>query len=725
MMLNPQTEAENFSEIGGYTIVEKLREGGMASLYLATRGGAHGFSRPVAIKVMHEHIAAQPRMTQMFVDEALLGSHLQHPNIGHIEEFGEEAGRYFLVMEYIDGCSISDFRRHHRLENQPMKPLVAAYIISQAAKGLHHAHGATDAAGQPLDVVHRDVSPGNLLVSRSGHVKVIDFGVAKSELRSQHTVASLKGKFRYMSPEQARGQDLDPRSDVYCLGLVLWELLSNRRAIQGKSDLQLLESARSPELRPVTDYVDVSEEFAAVVQKALAVDPDERWRTALEFSQAIRAAMPEVQDFDPAEVGAMVKVMPRGGRSHVTLASSSELSKSVLSRSQSRSELRQRDDLIPVVDVDAPEDHKRRRLIIGALVVIAAAIFLLFAIPSELETNGGVSADSPAVPTTTQAGAPAPQPVQPSEVVAAPQELEVQAAPAQEPEIPAIVQELVVPVAPALVERDGACEPVVTLGRKRSAEFSSTPAGRMTPVFGPRLELRERCVPAARCSRNSRPNMRVFELKRVAVAALVLLVLLSPQLDGVAAQEGAVLVTEGVGPRAAAGLRRDLSRHWNRPVLALHEEGAQSAPHLVSVSVLGGQVYVQYRRGAIIRNEQAPVSGRRALLLQTVIAAVESDGPRTSAPEDEAGDEAAPVARASRVPLTPSHRSVMFGTTLIALDAEPTHSVAPSALRTRDGVLLGLVDDSLRGRALTTGPETPSAGGVQAESTGGVVLAVE
>ena len=113
MTLVPSIERETFREIGGYAIVEKLREGGMASLYLGTRGGAHGFARPVAIKVMHDHIAAQPRMTQMFVDEALLGSHLQHPNIGHIEEFGEEAGRYYLVMEYIDGCSVSDFRRHH------------------------------------------------------------------------------------------------------------------------------------------------------------------------------------------------------------------------------------------------------------------------------------------------------------------------------------------------------------------------------------------------------------------------------------------------------------------------------------------------------------------------------------------------------------------------------------------------------------------------------------
>lgn len=388
--MDPLTNAtpndEEFAEIGGYTIVEKLREGGMATLYLGTRGGAHGFTRPVAIKVMQAHVAAQPRMTQMFVDEALLGSHLQHPNIGHVEEFGEELGRYYLVMEYIDGCSISDFRRHHRHEKEAMSPSTAAYIISQAALGLHYAHGAKDAHGVPLDVVHRDVSPGNILVSRSGHVKVIDFGVAKSELRTKHTIASLKGKFRYMSPEQARGKNVDARSDVYCLGLILWELLCNRGAIQGKSDLQLLESARNPKLAPVTDHSEASDELAEAVEKALAVSPDERWDTALEFSHAISAALPQTQTFDPSELGTQVQRLPQGGRSHVALASSSELSQAISSRSQSSSELRRRESLIPDVDVEDPHDpneEKRRRLIVGALIAIAVVVFLFVAIPTD------------------------------------------------------------------------------------------------------------------------------------------------------------------------------------------------------------------------------------------------------------------------------------------------------------------------------------------------------
>ena len=235
--------------IGGFEIVERLRDGGMASLYLGRRSGARGFSRPVAIKVVHPHLTSRPELLQMFVDEALLGSHLSHPNIVHVEEFGEDAGQYFLVMEYIDGCSVSELRRHMRKSEKVVDPVVAAFIGAEAARGLHHAHEATDADGRSLGVVHRDVTPGNILLSRAGHVKVIDFGIAKSGFRREHTVDSLKGKFRYMSPEQASGKALDRRSDIYSLGLVLWELLTMRRAISADAELALLERGAQPGAR--------------------------------------------------------------------------------------------------------------------------------------------------------------------------------------------------------------------------------------------------------------------------------------------------------------------------------------------------------------------------------------------------------------------------------------------------------------------------------------------
>lgn len=218
--------------------------------------------------------------------------------------------------------------------------------------------------------------------------------------------------------------------------------------------------------------------------------------------------------------------------------------------------------------------------------------------------------------------------------------------------------------------------------------------------------------------------MRRSTKKRAAVAALALLALLAPRSEGTA-QDHAVLVTEGVGPRAAAGLRRDLARRWNRPVHALHEGGADTAPHFVSVSVRGGQVYVQYRSGSTIRSEQARAGARRSLLLQTVMAAVEGTGP---------GPNASPVgSRVSRPDIAEprtaqSRESVMIGTTLIALDAEPAPGSSPTAMRTSDGVLLGLVDESSPGGALLATEADHIEARVErvrAESTAGVVLAIE
>lgn len=205
--------------------------------------------------------------------------------------------------------------------------------------------------------------------------------------------------------------------------------------------------------------------------------------------------------------------------------------------------------------------------------------------------------------------------------------------------------------------------------------------------------------------------MRFFEKKRVVMAAVALIALLAPRSEGTA-QDGAVLVTEGVGPRASAGLRRDLSRVWNRPVLALHETGAADAPHFVSVSVRAGQVYVQYRRGSTIRNEQGRAGGRRTLLLQTVMAAVEG----TDAETTEPGSAEA------RVPGPQAAGSATFGTTLIALDVGALATSATSSMRTDDGILLSLVDETTS-EAGVTAVAVPRR--VRAESASGVMLAIE
>ena len=218
------------SHVGGYEIVAPLRAGGMASLYLARRIGPAGFSRPVAIKVVHAHLASDRAFVEMFLDEARLSARIIHPNVVHVEELGEAGGSFFLAMEYVHGTSLSVFLGRLVESRRMLAPEAACAIAMKVADGLHAAHEAKDEQGEPLQVIHRDVSPQNVLIGLDGHVKLIDFGVAKARGRMQQTEAgSLKGKLRYMAPEQAWGRAIDRRIDVYALGVVLWETLTARR----------------------------------------------------------------------------------------------------------------------------------------------------------------------------------------------------------------------------------------------------------------------------------------------------------------------------------------------------------------------------------------------------------------------------------------------------------------------------------------------------------------
>jgi len=238
-------------QVGSYDIVTRLRSGGMATLFLGRRQGPAGFRRHVAIKVVHEHLAADPTFVRMFLDEALLSARIQHPNVVHVEELGEADGTYFLVMEYVHGCTLSRLLKQLSKLGRRLSPDMAAWIAIQIAEGLHAAHDLTGDHGEALHVVHRDVSPQNVLLSETGHVKLIDFGVAKARGRALRTTSgSLKGKLAYMSPEQARGDDLDRRTDVYALGVVLWESLTGRRRFQAADQIALLRLVQAPTISP-------------------------------------------------------------------------------------------------------------------------------------------------------------------------------------------------------------------------------------------------------------------------------------------------------------------------------------------------------------------------------------------------------------------------------------------------------------------------------------------
>jgi serine/threonine-protein kinase len=295
--------------IGQYDIVGKLRSGGMGTVYLGQRRGPAGFVRDVVIKLIHPHLVEQERFVEMFMDEARISARINHPNVVQVEELGEDQGRFYLVMERVNGCSFHQLIRQAIRRGERIPMAAAVHIAMKAAMGLHAAHETSDDRGGPLGIVHRDVSPSNILISRDGNVKVIDFGIAKAHGRTVATHASHwpKGKLRYMSPEQAWGWELDRRSDVYSLGVVLWESLTLRALFRADNDLLLLEKVRAPQVpRVSTINADVPLALDLAIAQATACDPEYRPATAGELRGLLAQAVPEAVTFDPEVIGRLV-----------------------------------------------------------------------------------------------------------------------------------------------------------------------------------------------------------------------------------------------------------------------------------------------------------------------------------------------------------------------------------------------------------------------------------
>jgi serine/threonine protein kinase len=298
------------SRVAGFEIVAPLRAGGMASFYLARRVGPAGFSKPVGIKVIHGHLASDRGFVEMFLDEARLCARIVHPNVVHVEELGESEGMFFLAMEYVHGASLSALLRRLAATRRRLAPEVACAIARGVADGLHAAHEAKDEHGNRLEVVHRDVSPQNVLISAQGHVKLIDFGVAKARGRLQETESgALKGKLAYMSPEQAWGRRVDRRSDVYALGVVLWEMLTGRRLFAGANEIEILDRVRDPLVPPPSHFDPaIGPELDHVVLTALSSSPEGRFDTAQAFRRAIGNACPPSLAVEPDSLGALLDI---------------------------------------------------------------------------------------------------------------------------------------------------------------------------------------------------------------------------------------------------------------------------------------------------------------------------------------------------------------------------------------------------------------------------------
>jgi eukaryotic-like serine/threonine-protein kinase len=291
--------------VGRYEVHEAIASGGMAVVHLGRIVGHVGFSRTVAIKRLHPHLATDPEFVTMFLDEARLAARVQHPNVVATLDVVASRGQLFLVMEYVLGAPLSAVFRTAIEEGVTMPPDIATAIVVGALYGLHAAHEAKDEQGELLDIVHRDVSPHNLLVGLDGVTRVADFGVAKAAARLQSTRdGRVKGKIAYMAPEQLLRKNVDRRADVYAAGVVLWEALAQRRLFTAESEAGLVSAVLGgsvPMLATLRD--DLPPGTDEIVLRALRADPSSRFRTAEEFAVAIeRLIRPALQ----REVGAWV-----------------------------------------------------------------------------------------------------------------------------------------------------------------------------------------------------------------------------------------------------------------------------------------------------------------------------------------------------------------------------------------------------------------------------------
>jgi serine/threonine protein kinase len=273
---------------GKYLIVGEVATGGMAEVFLGVHRGLEGFTKVVVIKRVLPQYCENADFVRMFVDEARLAARLEHPNIVRTYEFGELGGHYFTTMEYLPGEDLGKTLNKLVASRRMMPVHIAAGIVANVCAGLHFAHQLTDTAGRPLNLVHRDVNPTNIIITYGGEVKLIDFGVAKTNTNAQTVAGTIKGKIAYMAPEQLLARGIDQRSDIFSAGVVLWELLAQRPLFMRDSEAATLYAIMNdPIVPPSRHRPDVPHELDAIVMRALARTPADRYDTAEEMADAL------------------------------------------------------------------------------------------------------------------------------------------------------------------------------------------------------------------------------------------------------------------------------------------------------------------------------------------------------------------------------------------------------------------------------------------------------
>ncbi len=282
---------ERAQPFGKYMLVERLGRGGMAEVWKAKMSGPAGFQRTLVVKRILPHLVEDPHFVQMFVSEARLSARLQHSNIVQVYELGDVDGEYYLAMEYVRGRDLVNVVRAQLEKGQQPPPGLGALVVRDVCRALAYAHVLTDERGTPLRLIHRDVSPSNVMISFDGAVKLLDFGIAKAlgEASESKTVTgTLKGKFGYMSPEQIDGKEIDHRADLFAVGVVLHEVLTGRRLFKGATDLATIAMVRETKVEPPSLLNPaVPKELDDICLKALARDPDQRFKGCDEMAIAL------------------------------------------------------------------------------------------------------------------------------------------------------------------------------------------------------------------------------------------------------------------------------------------------------------------------------------------------------------------------------------------------------------------------------------------------------
>ncbi|MCB9595308.1 MAG: protein kinase [Sandaracinaceae bacterium] len=291
--------------IGRYRLCYELASGGMGKVYLGRAGGIGGFAKLVALKTIHPHLAEQRKFVEMFLDEARIASRITHPNVCGVFDVGFADDTYFIAMDFLLGEPVNQLIatlvKHPEHRRSPKLPIFAAAIVAQAAEGLHAAHQLRGDDGEPLNVVHRDVSPQNLFLTYDGTVRVVDFGIARAAGRLHQTATGgVKGKLPYMPPEQLHRKPLDRRADIWALGVVLWELLTTQRLFRRDSEADTLMSILQDELvPPSTHQPAVPATLDAIVMRALERDLDRRYATARDFGRDLRRFVTDATGGEP------------------------------------------------------------------------------------------------------------------------------------------------------------------------------------------------------------------------------------------------------------------------------------------------------------------------------------------------------------------------------------------------------------------------------------------